>query len=380
MKTDHMKYLPSQEIIDHEIMQEVLKKREEYNESEFSKDDVLKAIDKKYRDERDFAALLSSAAEEFLEEIAEASMRETRAHFGDNISVFTPLYISNHCDNNCVYCGFSLKNKIARAQLNEDELRAELETIKKSGLEELLILTGESQSKTPVSYIAKACKIAKEYFKVIGVEIYPLNSDEYSILQQSGVDFVTIFQETYNPEKYAKIHLEGNKRIFPYRFNAQERAIMGGMRGVGFAALLGIDDFRKDAFATGIHALLLQRKYPHAEIAFSCPRLRPIINNNKINPRDVSESRLLQIIMAYRLLIPSSNITISTRERAHFRNNVIKIAANKISAGVSVGIGGHTQKKGDNQFEIDDPRSVDEVCKAIKNASLTPLMSEYIYV
>lgn len=152
------------------------------------------------------------------------------------------------------------------------------------------------------------------------------------------------------------------------------------MRGVGFAALLGLDDFRKDAFATGIHAYLIQQKYPYAEVAFSVPRLRPIINNARINPRDVHEKELLQVIMAYRLFIPSANITISTRELAKFRDNAIKIGANKISAGVSVGIGGHTHKKGDEQFEISDNRSVSEVCEAIRNDGLSPLMSEYIYV
>lgn len=208
-----------------------------------------------------------------------------------------------------------------------------------------------------------------------------MNSDEYARLHRSGADFVTVFQETYNNVKYEKLHLEGHKRIFPYRFNAQERAILGGMRGVGFAALLGLDDFRKDAFATGIHAYLIQKKYPHAEIAFSCPRLRPIINNDKINPRDVGETQLLQVICAYRIFMPFAGITVSTRERAGFRDNIIKIAATKISAGVDVGIGGHSgEQKGDEQFEISDGRNTDEIFKAIKEQGLQPVMSDYVRI
>ena len=157
-----------------------------------------------------------------------------------------------------------------------------------------------------------------------------MDSKDYAYLHECGADFVTVFQETYNSDKYKTLHLGGRKRIFPYRLNAQERAIMGGMRGVGFAALLGLDDFRKDALATGMHAYLLQKKYPHAEIAFSCPRLRPIINNDKINPKDVHEPQLLQIICAYRIFMPFASITISTRECERFRDNIIQIAATKI--------------------------------------------------
>lgn len=378
--TDHMKYLPGMQDIGDDIMSKVLNLRENYDENSYTKTDIFNALNKKIRTIEDFGALLSPAAGNFLEEIARVSQAETRAHFGNNISLFTPLYIANYCDNHCIYCGFNVKNKIERAKLSEEEIRNEMKEIKKSGLEDILILTGESQSTTSLEYIGNACKIAKEYFKIVCIEIYPLNVDEYAYLHGCGVDFVIVFQETYNSDKYAKLHLAGHKRIFPYRLNAQERAVMGGMRGVGFAALLGLDDFRKDAFATGIHAYLIQQKYPYAEVAFSVPRLRPIINNARINPRDVHEKELLQVIMAYRLFIPSANITISTRELAKFRDNAIKIGANKISAGVSVGIGGHTHKKGDEQFEISDNRSVSEVCEAIRNDGLSPLMSEYIYV
>ena len=222
-----------------------------------------------------------------------------------------------------------------------------------------------------------------KYFKVVGLEVYPMNSDEYAYLHKCGADYVTVFQETYNSDKYETLHLAGHKRIFPYRLNTQERALKGGMRGVGFAALLGLDDFRKDAFATGYHAYLLQRKYPHAEIAFSCPRLCPIINNDRINPMDVHEPQLLQVVCAYRLFMPFASITVSTRECARVRDNLVNIAATKISAGVSTGIGSHVEDiedKGDDQFEISDGRTVDEVFDALKKNGLQPVMNDYIYL
>ena len=317
----------------------------------------------------------------YLEEMAKRAQLETCRHFGNSINLFTPLYIANYCENYCIYCGFNCRNKIHRARLNAKEIEREMQTIAATGLEEILLLTGESPKMSNVEYIGEACKIARKYFKVVGLEVYPMNTADYTYLHDCGADFVTVFQETYNPDKYETLHLAGHKRIFPYRFNTQERAIRGGIRGVGFAALLGLDDFRRDAFATGMHAYLLQRKYPHAEIAFSCPRLRPIINNDKINPKDVHEPQLLQIITAYRLFMPFASITISSRECARFRDNIIKIAATKISAGVDVGIGGHSgDAQGDEQFEIDDARTVDEIYSMILSENLQPVMSEYIYV
>ncbi|MEE3744037.1 2-iminoacetate synthase ThiH [Campylobacter porcelli] len=382
-KTDPMEYLPSQERIDSDIMLKVLNAHKNANFDEFNAFDVQKALDKDNLNLRDLQALLSPVAANFLEEMVAKSKAIKERYFGKNIYLFTPQYIANHCDNNCVYCGFKVGNDIKRAQLDENDIIKELKNIAKTGLKEILILTGESQTKTPLNYIANACRLAKEYFDIVGVEIYPLNSDEYAILHDNGVDFVTVFQETYNPIKYGKIHLYGNKRVFPYRFNAQERALIGGMRGVAFAALLGIDDWRKDAMATALHASLIQSKYPHAEISISVPRLRPIINNNKINPKDVTERALLQVIAAYRLFLPYANITLSSRESAYFRDNAMALGITKVSAGVSVGIGEHGGKddedKGDGQFEISDNRDVNQMKTAIKNAGLTPVMSDYIY-
>lgn len=382
-RINHMEYMPGMEVLQSDIMDQVISRMDAYDYNQYTAADVRRALNHDSRTVEDFAALLSPAAAPFLEEMAQLAQIETRKHFGNSVYIFTPLYIANYCENYCIYCGFNCHNKIRRARLNSEEIEKEMQAIAKTGLEEVLILTGESRKMSDVKYIGEACKIARKYFKNVALEVYPMNSDEYEYLHKCGADFVTVFQETYNSDKYETLHLEGHKRIFPYRLNAQERALKGGMRGVGFAALLGLDDFRKDAFATGMHAYLLQRKYPHAEIAFSCPRLRPIINNDKINPKDVHEPQLLQVITAYRLFMPFASITISTRECARFRDNVIGLAATKISAGVSTGIGSHveeTSDKGDNQFEIADGRSVEEVYKAIKANGLQPVMNDYVYV
>ena len=380
--TDHMKYTDDMEAIDSDIMDRVIAEMNSYDADIYTAKDVKEALAAETCSVDNFKALLSPAALPFLEEIAQKAQKETRKHFGNSVAIFTPLYIANYCENYCVYCGFNCHNKIKRAQLNAEEIEKEMQAIAETGLEEVLILTGESPNKSSVEYIGEACKIAKKYFKLIGLEVYPMDSKDYAYLHECGADFVTVFQETYNSDKYKTLHLGGRKRIFPYRLNAQERAIMGGMRGVGFAALLGLDDFRKDALATGMHAYLLQKKYPHAEIAFSCPRLRPIINNDKINPKDVHEPQLLQIICAYRIFMPFASITISTRECERFRDNIIQIAATKISAGVNVGIGGHSQEeeKGDEQFEISDGRSVDEIYQMIDDNGMQPVMTDYIYV
>ena len=383
-KISHMEYWPEMEVLEEStVMDQVLEAMEAYDYNAYTAQDVIRALNKENRGPEEFKALLSPAAEPFLEEMARLATLETRKHFGNSVYLFTPLYISNYCENYCIYCGFNCHNKIRRARLDEAQIEKELKAIAATGLEEILILTGESRAKSDIAYIGEACKLARKYFKMVGLEVYPMNSEDYAYLHQCGADYVTVFQETYNADKYETLHLAGHKRVFPYRLNAQERALKGGMRGVAFAALLGLDDFRKDAFATGMHAFLLQRKYPHAEISFSCPRLRPIVNNADINPKDVHEKQLLQVMCAYRLFMPFAGMTISTRERAGFRDHVIGMAATKISAGVSTGIGSHAEdsgEQGDDQFEIADGRNVEEIVEAIKARDLQPVMNDYVFV
>ena len=388
-RTNHMEYMPGMEVIESDICERVMSHMNSYDYSKYTAKDVKSALEHETCTIEDLKALLSPAAEPFLEQMAQRARTETGKHFGNTVYLFTPLYIANYCENYCVYCGFNCYNKIKRMKLSLEQIEREMKVISESGMEEILILTGESRAQSDVKYIGEACRLARRYFRMVGLEIYPVNTDEYRYLHDCGADYVTVFQETYDPVKYETLHLAGHKRVWPYRFDAQERALMGGMRGVAFSALLGLSDFRKDALATALHAYFLQRKYPYAEMSLSCPRLRPIINNDKISPLDVHETQLCQILCAYRIFLPFAGITVSSRESAEFRNGIVKIAATKVSAGVSTGIGDHESKysgketdgqEGDEQFEIDDSRSLKKMYDDISGEGLQPVLNDYLYV
>ena len=376
-------YFDYMEKTDSDIIDKVLKQVDAYNYDNYGADDVKTALNKDSLNLYDYGAVLSPAAEFTLEDMARRAKIETRRYFGNSISLYTPLYIANYCDNYCTYCGFNCENKIMRGKLSLDEIDGELKAIAETGLEEILLLTGESREKSDVEYIGEAIKLAGKYFSAVGVEIYPLNTDEYAYINKCGADFVSIYQETYDIDVYEKYHVSGPKRVYAYRFNAQERAINGGMRGVSFGSLLGLGDFRKDAFAAGVHAYYLQQKYPRTEISFSVPRIRAAYTNSasELTPNEVREKQLLQVLLAYRLFMPFASINISTRERAGFRDNIIGLAANKISAGVKVSVGGHNaEQKGDEQFEISDARDVHEIHAAIVSRGLQPVYTDYIRV
>lgn len=387
-RQDHMAYMEGMEQIDSDVMEQVLKGVRTYVPDAYTEADVRRALSHETCRPEDLKALLSPAAMPYLEEMAGRAKTETGKHFGNTVYLFTPLYLANYCENYCVYCGFNCYNDIVRRKLTREETEREMRVIAGSGIEEILLLTGESRSQSPVDYIGEACRMAAEYFRNVGLEIYPVNTDEYRYLHECGADYVTVFQETYDADRYEELHLLGHKRVFPYRFDAQERAIRGGMRGVACSALLGLSDFRKDALASALHVYYLQRKYPHVEYSLSCPRLRPIIHNEKINPKDVHEKELCQVLCAYRIFLPYAGITVSSREQEHFRNGIVKIAATKVSAGVSTGVGDHesrykgTQRgeAGDGQFEIADGRSFGQMYADMERAGLQPVVNDYVYV
>lgn len=380
--TAHAPYTEGMEVIRSSIMDELLDEAGRYESSAFTGRDVAQALAADRPSPREFGALLSPAAEAFLEPMAARARRLRRRHFGNGVQLFTPLYLSNHCGNRCVYCGFNSANRIRRARLELDGIERELAAIAASGLQDVLLLTGESRALSGVDYIGEAVKLAARRFALVGIEVYPLNTDEYAYLNACGADSVCVFQETYDPGRYLEVHGAGPKRVYPYRFDAPERALRGGMRAVAFAALLGLADFREDAFATGLHARLVQRAYPWAEVSFSLPRLRPHVGDAGLGSGAVGERQLLQVMLAYRLFMPQAGMTISSRERATFRDHAVDLCATRMSAGVRVDIGGHdgAAEAGDGQFEIADGRDVGAVHAALLEHGLEPIYRDHVRI
>lgn len=342
--------------------------------------DIFRIINKDKIDEYDFLALLSNEAEKYLEEMAQKAHRLTVQNFGKTILLFTPLYLSNFCVNRCSYCGFNIENKIKRKKLTFEEIEEEAKVISSTGLRHILILTGESRKETPVSYIIDAVKILKKYFDSISIEIYPLKEDEYREIIEAGVDGLTIYQEVYDEDIYDKVHIAGPKKNYRFRLNAPERACRARMRNISIGALLGLNDWRKEAFMTGLHAKYLQDKYSDVEISVSLPRIRPHIGvYEDIYP--VSDKNLVQIMLALRLFLPRVGITISTRENQKLRDNLIPLGVTKMSAGVSTEVGGHSSKtKSDSQFEISDKRSVIEMKEAISAKGYQPVFKDWMHI
>lgn len=340
-------------------------------------DYVLNVIAKDKLSEFEFLSLLSGKANNYLELMAIRANQLTLQHFGKVIFLYTPLYLANFCINQCVYCGFNVKNKITRKKLGFDEVEQEAKVITSTGLRHILILTGESRKETPVSYIRECVKVLRKYFCSISIEIYPLETDEYAELIEAGVDGFTMYQEVYSEDTYRLLHIKGPKRDYKYRLDAPERACKAAMRSVNIGALLGLDNWRKEAFLTGLHADYLQNKYMEAEVGVSFPRIRPHVG--QFQPEyQVSDRDLVQMMLALRLFMPRAGIAISTRERAGFRDSLIGLGVTRMSAGSSTEVGGHTHKeKGDGQFDILDCRSVEEIKDMIYKKGYQPVFKDW---
>ncbi|WP_099188683.1 2-iminoacetate synthase ThiH [Tepidibacter mesophilus] len=343
-------------------------------------EDILNTINKDRLDEFDFLTLLSPIAEKHIEQMAAKSNQLSLQYFGKSIVLYTPMYLANHCSNKCAYCSFNVENNISRKQLTLEEVEIEAKNISKTGLKHILILTGESKSKTPISYIKDCVQVLKNYFDSICIEIYPLEEDEYKELISVGVDSLTIYQEVYNEDIYDKVHISGPKKNYKFRLDAPERGCISKMRSVNIGALLGLYDFRIEAFLTGLHGYYLQSKYLDVEISFSLPRIRPYIGS-PIDIHDVSDKNLVQIMLALKLFMPYSGINISTRENKDFRENLIPLGITKMSAGVCTEVGGHSQSnKSSSQFEISDTRTVSEIAKSLVRKGYQPIFKDWVHI
>jgi 2-iminoacetate synthase len=339
--------------------------------------DIEKILGKERIDEFDYLALLSERAEGYLEHMAQKAHRLTVQHFGRVIQLYTPIYLANYCVNHCVYCGFRAKNDLERRKLSLPEVEKEAQIITATGLKHVIILTGESRKESPVSYIKDCVEVLRKYFTSINIEIYPLEEPEYAQLINAGVDALTIYQETYNKELYLELHPAGPKRNYLYRLEAPERCCRAGIRSVNLGALLGLDNWRPEAFFTGLHANYIQKHHLEVEVAVSLPRIRPYLGGYE--PRSVvSDKSLVQYILALRLFMPRAGITISTRERAEFRDNLIRLGVTKMSAGSCTAVGGRSNgNEAAGQFDISDERSVDEMKNMIYSQGYQPVFKDW---
>ncbi|MEW6623014.1 MAG: 2-iminoacetate synthase ThiH [Bacillota bacterium] len=339
--------------------------------------DVLRILEKRKLDALEFLALLSPAAGNLLETMAQKAHEISIKHFGKTILLYTPMYLSNFCVNQCIYCSFNFDLNIPRRKLTFDEIEEEAKAISDTGLKHILILTGESRRETPVSYLTEAVKRLKKYFQSISIEIYPLELEEYRMMAAAGVDGLTIYQEVYDKQVYRQVHIGGPKTNYLFRLNAPERACKAKFRSVNIGALLGLAQWQREAFFTGLHAQYLQNQYPDVEISISLPRIRPHAGGFKGRVK-VEDRALVQILLALRLFLPYAGITISTRESRFLRDHLIPLGVTKMSAGVSTAVGGHTSDKGTDQFEIGDTRSVAEMKEVILKKGYQPILKDWM--
>ncbi len=325
----------------------------------------------------DLYALLSPAAAPFLEQMAQKAHRLTVQHFGRTILLYTPLYLSNYCTNFCRYCGFNAENPIPRKQLSPAEVEKEAQAIAETGLKHILILTGDARQLAGLDYLKSCIAVLRRYFTSIGIEIYALETGEYRELIAAGVDSLTIYQETYDESLYQELHPQGPKKDYCFRLDAPERACRSGIRSVNIAALLGLGDWRTDAFFTGLHADYLQRTFPEVEVGLSLPRMRA--HAGAYQPLyPVKDAVLVQIMLALRLYLPRAGIALSTREQAGLRDNLIRLGVTKMSAGSTTRVGGRTQAHDDvGQFEIADERSVAEMQARIQGLGYQPVFKDW---
>ncbi|MHB1651812.1 MAG: 2-iminoacetate synthase ThiH [Desulfitobacteriaceae bacterium] len=353
-----------------------------YPLASFQETDVLRALARERLEPLDLLALLSPAAEPYLETMAQKAHRLTVQNFGKTISLFTPLYLANFCSNQCVYCSFNTKNAIIRRKLELAEVETEGKAIAATGLQHLLLLTGESRQHSGPEYIQACLERLRPHFASLGIEVYPLEEDEYHRLYEAGLDALTLFQEAYDEEIYAAVHPAGPKRNYRNRLEAPERACRAGIPSINIGALLGLGEWRQEAFFTALHAEYLLKSYPGIELGISVPRLRPHAGDFQPFTSPVTDAHLVQVILAYRLYLSRAGITLSTRESPYLREALLPLGITRMSAGSLTSVGGYSggAEAGSAQFEIADDRSVDEIVKILRTKGYHPAFVDWVNV
>jgi len=350
------------EFVENADWQSVTRSHEEKTEQ-----DVLRALGKNKLNMDDFTALISPAAEPYLLEMVDKSEKLTLQRFGNILSLFAPLYLSNTCANECTYCGFSMSNAIKRLTLNESQVQKEVRAIKSKGFDHLLLVTGET-NKVSMPYFERMIPHIKPHFSQLSMEVQPLDTAEYKTLQTIGLDGVLVYQETYRRKTYLEHHLRGNKSNFNYRLDAPDRIGQAGIHKIGLGVLLGLEDWRTDSVMMAHHLRHLQKRYWRSRFSVAFPRIRPC--EGGIVPKSIiSDRQLVQLIAAWRLFDRDLEMSLSTRESAEFRNHAVRMGFTTMSAESKTQPGGYADDSQEalEQFEISDERSVADISAMIRS-------------
>lgn len=343
-----------------------------------TKKDVEISLTRTNPDPFDLLNLLSDPAQFFLEEMAQKSAKLTQQYFGKTISLYAPMYISDYCSNNCIYCGFNCNVKSKRTKLSIDEIEQEAKAISDTGIRHILVLTGEAPAKTPMSYLVEAIKVLKKYFSSIALEMFPMDEKDYVVLRKAGADSLTVYQEVYDRDIYREVHKSGKKTDYLYRLLTPERGAKAGFRAINIGTLFGLGEPKSEAFIVCIHAKYLEEKFPDVEISLSLPRMTKA--EGGIEPNYILDDRkFVQFMLAWRIFMPRLGINISTRESASFRDKIINLGVTKYSAGSKTDVGGYAVKPEDAmvQFEITDTRNVEEVTDMIRKSGFQPVFKDW---
>lgn len=341
---------------------------------------VRSALSRERREVGDLVALLSPAAVPHLEEMAQEAQRLTRKQFGRTISLYAPIYLSNVCAANCVYCGFSANadSTQERVTLDEEAIERECESLAAMGYKSVLLLTGDAPAVVPPEYIADACAIARQWFPAVAVEVYAMDQDEYGLLCSKGLDGITIYMETYHQNTYAQMHRHGRKKDYIYRLQAIERAVDAGVRRISIGALLGLYAWRTEAVWLALHARHLEKRCWQSALSVSFPRLRHTPDGFQ-TPHPMSDAELAQMMIVMRLFLPEAGFNLSTREPATLRDRLIHLGVTSMSAGSSTRPGGYGVPECGSlaQFEIDDTRSPAEVVAMIRKSGYDAVWKDF---
>lgn len=340
--------------------------------------DVVQALQKEGKGTPlDFLALVSPAAEMYLEQMAQLSHYLTKKRFGSVMQMYVPIYVSNECQNICTYCGFSLDNKIERVTLTDQQILREVEVIKSMGYDHILIVSGEANKTVGTDYFENMIKLIRPFFSGIMLEVQPLEQHEYERLIDCGVNTVLVYQETYHEENYKLYHPRGKKSNFNYRLETPDRIGKAGAHRIGLGALLGLEDWRVDSFFTALHLDYLEKTYWKSKYSISFPRLRPAVGCQQPK-HPMSDKQLVQLICAYRIFNENVELSLSTRESQTFRNHAIKLGITSISAGSRTDPGGYASElHALEQFEISDERSPKEIALMLRANGYEPVWKDW---